>query len=383
MKKILIYALFFMLLSASLGVSVAGEMLPETRSKPLTTGTILYVGGTGPNNYTKIQDAINDASHGDTVFVYDDSSPYYENLHIEKSIQLLGENKETTMILGDDSADGVIVYIQAGDVSISGFTIQPSTGQPWGILVEKNYTTHRYWKIVVLHNVSIHNNIIKNTGSGIFGIRLKYGNISNNIIEDCTGSGITLFISSNTTITKNFISHCSYRGIEIDGLWGPYRLMNYRNPVPENIIISQNTIQSNRWGIQLNGGAENTIITQNNINANHGMYPGRDGIGISIYMASKTQITNNNFINNSQNAYFMAGLIFRYPQFVLNTWDGNYWGKPSNTPVRINGTFLLMPFPRLPTGISFPNIDLTHWRVPWVAFDKHPAQEPYDIPGTI
>ncbi len=37
---------------------------------------ILYVGGTGPNNYTRIQDAIDNASDGDTIFVY--SGIYYE-----------------------------------------------------------------------------------------------------------------------------------------------------------------------------------------------------------------------------------------------------------------------------------------------------------------
>jgi parallel beta-helix repeat protein len=379
MKKILIYVLICLLVSASIGIPVAGNVLPEQVSYPLINGNILYVGGSGQNNYTRIQDAVDNAIDGDTVFVYDDSSPYYENIVIEKSITVLGENRETTCILGDESAGWGIVNISSGDVSISGFTIQPNMGEPAGIVVSNDYTYPDYWNIVITQNVSISNNIIKNTVYGIFGIRLKYGNISNNIIEDCTGSGINLFISSNTTITKNFISHCSYRGIEIGGLWGPYRLMNYRNPVAENIIISQNTIQSNRWGIQLNGGTVKTIITQNNIIDNHGMFPGHDGIGIYIYQASKTQITKNNLINNSQNAYFTSVLIIRYPQFVLNTWDGNYWGKSSNIE-RINGTFWFMPFPRLPVGISFPNFDLTQWEVPWVAFDKHPAQEPYDIP---
>jgi len=360
--------------------SIATTPVSEKISQPPTRGTILYVGGSGPNNYTKIQDAIDASSEDDTVFVYDDSSPYYENIIIEKSITVLGENRETTSILGNESVDWAIVNISSGDVSISGFTIQPNMGEPAGIVVSNDYTYPDYWNIVILQNVSISNNIIKNTAYGIFGMRLKYGDISDNIIKDCTGSGINLFITSNTTIEKNFISHCCYCGIEIDGLWGPYRLINHRNPVPENIIISQNTIQSNRWGIQLNGGAVNTIITQNNISDNHGTFPGHDGIGIHIYQASKTQITNNNIIDNSQNAYFTAVLIIRYPQFVLNTWDGNYWGKSSNIE-RINGTFWLMPFPRLPVGISFPNFDLTQWEVPWVAFDKHPAQEPYTMEG--
>ena len=53
-------------------------------------GRTLYVGGSGPNNYTKIQDAIDNASNGDTIFVYDDSSPYYENIVIDKSVTLIG-----------------------------------------------------------------------------------------------------------------------------------------------------------------------------------------------------------------------------------------------------------------------------------------------------
>ena len=46
----------------------------------------LYVGGSGLGNYTSIQDAINDSVDGDTVFVYDEGSPYYENLVVNRSI---------------------------------------------------------------------------------------------------------------------------------------------------------------------------------------------------------------------------------------------------------------------------------------------------------
>ena len=51
-------------------------------------GNTLYVGGSGPGNYTSIQDAIDNTSDGDTVYVYDESSPYYELLIINKSIKL-------------------------------------------------------------------------------------------------------------------------------------------------------------------------------------------------------------------------------------------------------------------------------------------------------
>ena len=56
-------------------------------------GTWWYVGGSGPGNYTRIQDAIDDASNDDTAFVYAASSPYYENVIVNKSINLMGEDK--------------------------------------------------------------------------------------------------------------------------------------------------------------------------------------------------------------------------------------------------------------------------------------------------
>ncbi len=381
-KKLFIKTLVmgFVILFINAGIVSAFNIDSINESKPMNNGNIFYVGGNGPNNYTKIQDAINDAKNGDTVFVFDDSSPYYENLVIEKSITLMGEDKATTIILGDESSDGIIVNISADDVSISGFTIQPHMGKPAGIIVNKNYTYPDYWNIEIIQNITIFNNIIKKTDfAAIFGIRLNNGNIYGNVIENCDGSGIVLFISSNNAITDNVVADCSYRGIEISGLWSPYRIKNYINPVSEKNIISHNTIQSNRWGIGLYSGPLNTKISDNNIIDSHGMYPDRDGIGIIIHQASKTQIIRNNFVDNSQNAYFEAVCIIRYPQFLKNSWDNNYWGEPKNKPLRIKGNLYFIPFPRLPFSISFPKYEFNFNEIPWIAFDWHPAQEPFLI----
>ena len=64
----------------------------EKLSLPTSRGNILYVGGSGPGNYSKIQDAIDNASDGDTVFVFNDSSPYNENIIVNKQISLIGED---------------------------------------------------------------------------------------------------------------------------------------------------------------------------------------------------------------------------------------------------------------------------------------------------
>ena len=69
--------------------------------------TTLHVGGAGAGNYSKIQWAIDNASDGDTVFVY--NGTYYENILVNKTINLVGENKEGTIIDGGGFGDVVLV----------------------------------------------------------------------------------------------------------------------------------------------------------------------------------------------------------------------------------------------------------------------------------
>ena len=73
---------------------------------------ILYVGGHGPNNFSRIQDAIDRSNEGDTILVFDDSSPYYENIVVHKSLELIGENRGTTIIDAGGSGDVVEITIK-------------------------------------------------------------------------------------------------------------------------------------------------------------------------------------------------------------------------------------------------------------------------------
>jgi parallel beta-helix repeat protein len=352
MKKGVICVLVCMLMILSTIVPISATTVSEKTSHPLTVGDTLYVGGSGPNNYTKIQDAISDATTGDTIFVYNDSSPYYENIIIEKSITLRGENRATTVILGNGSSDDIIVNISADDVSISGFTIQPNVGHPTGIAVYKNNTSPDFWKMEDIQNVTISDNIIRDTWRGIDAIRLNHGKINGNIIDHSVADvGIYLLISSNNTITNNYVTNCLGDGILIDGMWSIGSIKtNLLYPRYENNSISQNTITSNRWGIEVNSGPVTTKIYENNITDNH-------ELGILISFAWKTEITRNNFINNYNNAYFNVDL---FTQLLKNSWNNNYWGESKKVIVTIQGTFIYLPL---------------------IAFDWHPAQEPYDFFG--
>ena len=95
-KKGLVFGIIVVLIGA--GVA-SGFNIQIKDIKKSIRGEILYVGGSEPGNYSKIQDAIDDAADGDTVFIYDDSSPYYENVYLkDKSINVVGENTDTTII---------------------------------------------------------------------------------------------------------------------------------------------------------------------------------------------------------------------------------------------------------------------------------------------
>ena len=135
------------------------------KSQSTSEGNWLYVGGSGPGNYTKIQDAIDASSDGDMVFVFDDSSPYYEKVEVNKKIDLVGENKNTTIIDGGGTGD--VINISAHRVTISGFTIRNSGD----FFTQFDYNFWENDACIQLVNRSccrITNNLIQQYSIGIF-----------------------------------------------------------------------------------------------------------------------------------------------------------------------------------------------------------------------
>ncbi len=173
--------------------------------KSTIDGITLYVGGSGPNNYSSIQSAVFDAKDGDTVYVYDDSSPYYfsGSLIIWNSIKLIGENKETTIIDQSKQASfttSSIINIYADDVTICGFTIRNSGDflYDYGIqLITSSYS-------------NISGNIIENNYIGIvingYETYGRYNIIFDNLIKSNYNGGILLYNSTNNVISNNTFS---------------------------------------------------------------------------------------------------------------------------------------------------------------------------------
>ena len=153
---ILIVTVFLLLASLSfVSISNAEDMV-------IASGNILYVGGSGPGNYSNIQDAVDDANPGDTVFVYSGTYDNGISIYVNKSINLIGENQDTTVIDGNKSRCGII--ITANGTTVSDFKIQNCSGSCYpygcsGIFVYNSY--------YIVSDISIINCRLENNTNGI------------------------------------------------------------------------------------------------------------------------------------------------------------------------------------------------------------------------
>jgi len=372
MKKII--GTFVCILLIATVVPITTAVTIKQNLPPINSGVTFYVGGNGPVNYTRIQDAINNSSDGDTVFVY--SGIYYENIHIDKEIFLVGEDKDVTLIDGRNSDD--VLIISANDVKVSGFTIQNSgnSGRDAGIEIISEYNTIS-GNIIIDNTIGIfiyhsfNNTIMKNIiyQNKDYGIHLFFSHensiLDNNIYENRWG--VFLFKSKNNIISDNTVNSNFHDGIWLD--WGCNRNSLTKNTVSsndgngirlllwcDNNIISENTIDSNQeYGLFLKTVCNNNNISKNTISSSNSL-----GIFITEYCTGNN-ILCNNFQDNENDAYYIDS--------VFNNWNENYWGKARSTPKPIYGGASLV--------IGFNN---DNHPIPAVVFDRNPAQEPYEIP---
>jgi len=286
MKKLLVVGVIVLFIGMT--ISSTGYNLEQQSTIVTIDGNTLYVGGTGTGNYSKIQDAIDNASNGDTVFVYDDSSPYYENLEVDKRINLIGKNRDTTVIDGNNKTD--VIRITSDWVNISGFMIKNSGiyGEEYGgITIRTNF------------NTITGNNIISN----MIGINLRFStnnNITGNTISLNDMDGINLWDESNSnTITSNNIASNNEEGINIHGsnnvIMGNTITLSYSGGIVlrgESNTITGNTITSNNW----NGICFTFSSSMNNLSLN--TITNNNASGIRLSESHNNSIFKNTILRN-------------------------------------------------------------------------------------
>jgi len=329
-RKSLVIGIIILMLGVNIGSTFAGDVDVKTMSSTGFDGNTLYVGGSGPNNYTKIQDAINDANPGDTVFVYDDSSPYYELLLIDKPINLIGENRYSTTI--DGNWEGTVITIRTDNVIISHFTLRNCKYCIYDF--EYNVIDAENCKNLVIKdniiyiseymppldragvylqhcsNNLIQNNIIYNSKiqAGTCGVVITIDSDNNNVSGNEIYNlifGIEISRDNGDNCDDNIIYgnyiHDSHAGVRIDD--SSNHIIN--NILSHNLIcgvyvnsqdnvISGNLINDNGWYIWPYGGialsCSNNLISENHIFNN---------TPVGIYIDGYYGWGNNNILNNN------------------------------------------------------------------------------------
>ena len=257
---------------------------PQTRIKT-TIAETLYVGS--GQNYSSIQEAIDNATTGDIIFVY--NGVYYETINITiDGITIKGENKENTIIDGTGSSieNSTVLIDNHDDIIIKNFKIRNSNKH--GIYAQQaNNLTITYCEI---YNNQEH-------GINLYGVNNFY--VSKSSIYDNNIDGIHFTGCSIGNITKCYIYSNDESGILIDS--------------SNNIVIIYSEIDDNFDGIKLNDFTNTTNITYCNISYN-------DNYGILIIAdCTDNLIYLNNFFGNYYNG----------ASYATNYWDngsiGNFW----------------------------------------------------------
>jgi parallel beta-helix repeat protein len=179
-----------------------------------------------PDDFSTIREAVNNAPEGGTVFVR--NGFYNEQICIMKSMSLIGEDRENTVI--ESPQPGPLVYatieVVADDVTISGFTIKNAHIGIW----VTDYPAHYASRCKIIGN-----NIIDNFIDGIVTKGGENQLISGNTIKG-NEEGIH-FRSSNSVISGNNITGNIIGGIGINSCG--------------NVTVSNNSISGNGGGVGL------------------------------------------------------------------------------------------------------------------------------------
>lgn len=269
-----------------------------------------------------IENAIKTASAGDTILVL--PGIYSGSIIIDKPISLIGENKESTIMISrklNTPEEMNIIYISSDNVKVSGFTI--SYGNPVEYMLGAGVELHGVSNCIISNNIIMRNNrgihlesssnnsvisneISLNIGGGIYlesdcdkntianntvrwnaglgGIFLKTSCddnlIENNEVMSNPGHGIKLMVSCNHNIVRNNSSLNNY----VEGI--------YVGESSDNLITG-NTCTSNGHGIILINSSNNNQVINNSLIANM-------GDGIHIEEDSNYNIVENNTIERNK-----------------------------------------------------------------------------------
>lgn len=319
-----------------------------------------YENGDGSANrpYRSIQKAIDLASDGDAIYVFEGT--YNETLTIDKRINISGLDRKNTTIqkngasyqyLIDITADSVafeefnitdvsgnirtaLIHVSSDNVRIVGTQI--THGRKWGIYLDKSsdgivgFSTINNMSDMGIHAENSQNNVFSNNSfnnNSVTALYLYYSDnniIYNNKIKNTNlrkdaGSGLDILYSNNINVSNNMIQNCSLDGIHLyEGRSNLVRKNTVKYCDREALFLSSsdstvigNNFSYNQIGVNLESSG--CMVLSNTI---------KDSVlvGLLAEMGTSNNIISlNQFMRNGVNAQEKG----------RNQWDyqgkGNYW----------------------------------------------------------
>ena len=252
MKRILIAVTLLIMILITVETSLASNIQIKSNNFDKSDEKIIVVDKNGDGNYLTIQNAINKAEVGSTIFVK--SGSYSEILLINKKVDIIGENRYTTIINPISEENKYAIQIRSSEVTIKNLSITNrgpglySSGiyilasgvmiqncnfykNPIGIIIWTSgniISSCNFWEcsdegiaLIGTQYLQCENNQIINCNfyDNCDGIELQYS--SNNVISNCqfysnTHTGIDAITSSNN---NNIISNCNIYNNKVHGIY--------------------------------------------------------------------------------------------------------------------------------------------------------------------
>jgi parallel beta-helix repeat protein len=237
--------------------------------------------------YSAIQAAIDAPETLDGHEILVASGTYYEHVNVSKSVSLIGENHDTTII--DGNGTGKVVYVTADNVVIRNFTIRHGAFGVW------------------LSNSSNSRIVGNKLQDGAYGLRLynsRNSEVMGNEISGYTWFGVEIKESGNSTLRNNRLVGNTYNfGVNGNSLFDFINDIDVSNTVDGNSIrylINQHdaTIDASTFHeLGYLGIVNSTNITVKNLNVENNKQ------GILFAFTTDSHITNVNAQNNWNGIY--------------------------------------------------------------------------------
>jgi parallel beta-helix repeat protein len=280
-------------------------------------------------SYATIQEAIDASETLDGHQIFVSSGTYRESVTVNKSVSLIGEARDSTIVDGNGASR--VIYVIADNVEIKRLTIQ----------------------------------------NGTFGLWLHYSDnskIIDNALQD--GSyGIRLYHSQNTRVTRNTVRRYTFFGFEIDS--------------SGNSTLRNNSVKDNRYNFGVDGksffdfindiDASNTVngkpirylINQHDVEIDSGSFQEMGYLG--LVNATNIKVQNLNVQDNIQ------GVLLAFAKNCTvtnvnakNNWNGIYVTHSSNITARENNAnynfdYGIKFFNSSQSTVSESNVDNNGW----------------------